>query len=696
MAPDSPSSSGRSDDELRLLRAHVRDLVALLALPLLWREREPADICSSLAGTLRRLVRVELAYVRVECQEDGSVLEARDFAASPALEAAFEPLIEASRDPAAQRTVAIPGGELWTSKIVGELEGDRVLLLVGASREGFPTQVESALLRATMDQATLSIRAARLLGKERAARAQAERHAAQLRGLNEASLAMNSEAPAADILRTVTEKARVLLGAHKAVASLTPSLTQAIKVVSPSEQATTSAGDDAEPWLTAPLVARDGRSLGVIQLFREEEGEHGDGEEAILLQLAQIASVALENARLNAERADLLAREQAARADAEAANRLKDDFLATISHELRTPLNAMLGWVTMLRSGSLPADRRERALETIERNARAQAQLVDDLLDVSRIINGKLKIEVQAVDAGAIVEVTVESIRPSADAKGVALAHSIGPGCGVLADPARLQQIVLNLLTNAVKFTPKGGRVEVTVGRIESSVVIRVTDTGKGISREFLPHVFERFRQFDGSMGRAQGGLGLGLAIVLHLVDLHGGTVDAESEGLGRGATFTVRLPVAVPRALSTASPLYAAGEMAYASELEGLHVLAVDDEEDAREVLRTLLEGSGMRVTTAASTNEALAALIAERPDMLVSDIAMPGQDGFALIAQVRALPSEEGGRTPAVALTAFARAEERTRILRAGFNSHVPKPLEAAELIATLVAMWGSRPRA
>ncbi|RKG99345.1 PAS domain S-box protein [Corallococcus carmarthensis] len=396
------------------------------------------------------------------------------------------------------------------------------------------------------------------------------------------------------------------------------------------------------------------------------------------------------------EREALLARESAARREAEEANQLKDEFLATVSHELRTPLTAILGWVQLLRTGHLPEPRRERALETMERNARAQGQLIEDLLDVSRIVSGKLKLDVEPVDLSSVVQQALESVRPAADARGIQVRATVDTSSSVMGDPHRLQQVVWNLLSNAVKFTPRGGHVRLLVARRDSSVELTVEDTGQGIPEAFLPHVFERFRQADSGTTRKTGGLGLGLSIVRHIVEMHGGTVSAASDGEGRGATFTVRLPLSVTQRRDPAMPPSprppAPGRVPTPPpELGGVRVLVVDDEEDARELLRTLLEDSGAHVVTAGSAEEGLQVVQAERPDVLVSDIGMPGTDGYGFIERVRALPDAQGGRTPAVAITAYARSEDRTRVLRAGFQSHVPKPVEPGELLAVLASLAG-----
>ncbi|MCY1046687.1 PAS domain S-box protein [Corallococcus sp. bb12-1] len=397
------------------------------------------------------------------------------------------------------------------------------------------------------------------------------------------------------------------------------------------------------------------------------------------------------------EREALLARESSARREAEEANQLKDEFLATVSHELRTPLTAILGWVQLLRTGHLPEPRRERALETMERNARAQGQLIEDLLDVSRIVSGKLKLDVEPVNLSTVVQQALDSVRPAADARGVHVQAAVDSSGSVMGDPQRLQQVVWNLLSNAVKFTSRNGHVRLVVERRDSLVELTVEDTGQGIPAGFLPHVFERFRQADSGTTRKTGGLGLGLSIVRHIVEMHGGTVAVASEGEGRGATFTVRLPLSVVQRRdasmppSPRAPVAPGPELGRPAELTGVRVLVVDDEEDARELLRTLLEDSGAHVLTAGSAEEGLQVLQAERPDVLVSDIGMPGTDGYGFIERVRALPADRGGRTPAVAITAYARSEDRSRVLRAGFQSHVPKPVEPVELLAVLESLAG-----
>jgi len=398
------------------------------------------------------------------------------------------------------------------------------------------------------------------------------------------------------------------------------------------------------------------------------------------------ASDITERKRVEEERERLLL-------EAQEANRLKDEFLATVSHELRTPLTAILGWSHLLRGGQLDDEGAVKALETIERNARAQSQLIDDLLDVSRIVTGKLRLEVVPVSPRSFIDPAVDAVRPAAEAKGVRLEKVIDTGVvTVMGDAARLRQVVWNLLTNAVKFTPRGGRVQVRLERVNSRVEIAISDTGAGIDPEFLPHVFERFRQADQRTTRQHGGLGLGLAIVRHLIELHGGSVWADSAGAGTGATFTLTLPVAAVHRREDVEEYVqqASRDVPPANEcperLDGVRVLVVDDEPDARDMLSAGLGHCGAQVTAASSAREALEALAGLKFDVLISDIGMPDVDGYELIRLVRELPPEVGGRTPAVALTAYARAEDRLRALRAGFEMHVSKPVELTELVVVI----------
>jgi signal transduction histidine kinase/ActR/RegA family two-component response regulator len=416
-------------------------------------------------------------------------------------------------------------------------------------------------------------------------------------------------------------------------------------------------------------------------------------------KIDELAKEIRQRKRAEEERAQLLVQEQQARAEAERLNRLKDEFLWTISHELRTPLNAILGWAHILRTSKVDEVRMQRVLETIERNARSQAQLVDDLLDISRIITGKIRLNVQTIAPVLVIEAAMETVRPAADAKHIRLQSVLDPTAGpVLGDSERLQQIVWNLLSNAIRFTPKQGRVQVCLQRINSHIEIIVCDTGQGISPDFLPYVFDRFRQADGSITRSVGGLGLGLAIVRQLVELHGGTVQAESPGEGQGATFTVKLPVIVVGATSTESERVhpaMGGTVRFDSgpQLDGLRLLIVDDDADMRELLAYTLEACGAEVIAVADAAEAMVTLaeFAASIDLLISDIGMPNEDGYTLLRRVRALPAEQGGRIPAVALTAYARTQDRTAALLAGFQSHLAKPVEPAELVAVVANLAG-----
>lgn len=404
-----------------------------------------------------------------------------------------------------------------------------------------------------------------------------------------------------------------------------------------------------------------------------------------------------------AELERLLESERAARAEAEQANRLKDEFLSTLSHELRTPLNAILGYAQLLQMGEDNSEQIQDGLSVIERNGRIQARIIEDLLDMSRIISGKVRLDIHPVQLEEVIEAALETIRPSADAKEIRLQTLIDSKAGpVLGDFARLQQVVWNLLSNAVKFTPKGGRVQVSLERVNSHLEINVCDTGEGISPEFLPYVFDRFRQADGTTSRTHGGLGLGLAIVKHLMELHGGNVRVKSAGQGQGSTFTATLPLQIvhperssetrvhPEALSR-------DRMEPSSfSLEGLRVLVVDDEPDAQELVKRVLQECQANVRTAGSVDEALSLYEEWMPDVVLSDLGMPGKDGYELIKLIRMRPEVKGGKVPAAALTAYARTEDRTRAMLAGYQTHVAKPVDPNELIAVVATLGGKTGRA
>ena len=422
----------------------------------------------------------------------------------------------------------------------------------------------------------------------------------------------------------------------------------------------------------------------------------GEGSRRVAILFKDITA----DKRADREREQLLEAERAARTEAERASNMKDEFLATLSHELRTPLNAILGWSQILRTGGADAADVAEAVDVIERNARAQTQIIEDLLDMSRIISGKIRLDVQEVDLEAVVRAAIETVKPAAEAKNIRVVPVLDPlAHPVSGDPNRLQQVFWNLLSNAVKFSPKGGRVQVLLKRINSHLEVDIIDTGEGIEPQFLPFVFDRFRQADATTTRAHGGLGLGLAIVKQLVELHGGTVRAKSGGKGQGTTFAVMLPVTVLHPDPDPEPVRrhprgdgATVDPAACAKLAGVKVLVVDDEPDARGLVRRLLSDCHAEVSVAGSAAEAMRRLQEDVPDVLVSDIGMPGEDGYALIRRVRDLPDREGGDVPAIALTAYARAEDRVKVLTAGYHMHLAKPVEPAELI-TVVASLASR---
>ncbi|HEY9735205.1 MAG TPA: PAS domain S-box protein [Trichocoleus sp.] len=576
-----------------------------------------------------------------------------------------------------------------------------------------------------------------------------ERHyATQLQGLTSAALLINSALSVEDVVRVITDQAAAIIGAHLAVTSMTVDqnwsqainafylsdkyaqwrdyeedpdgsgiytrvchlnrpmrMTQAELEAHPSWKGFSKAADGHPPMrgcLAAPLVGRDGKNLGLIQLSDKLDGEFTSADESILVQLAQMASVAIENARLYKAEQRARAAAEAAREEAQAANRVKDEFLAVLSHELRSPLNPILGWSTLLQSNKLDEAKTAQALATIQRNAKLQSELIEDLLDVSRILRGKLSLSAVPVRLDAIIRAAMETVRLAAEAKFIHLEAALAPEIGLVSgDSTRLQQVIWNLLSNAVKFTPEGGRVTVRLEQTESKQIeprvprsastredalprrayaqITVTDTGQGIEPEFLPYVFDYFRQADGATTRKFGGLGLGLAIVHHLVELHGGTVEVESPGVGQGATFVVRLPL-MPASTAAGQTVQAPEQ---ALDLQGVKVLVVDDEADSREFAAFLLEQQGAQVTAVASAYEALLALEQVQPDVLLSDIGMPEMDGYMLIRQVRALSSDYIRDLPAIALTAYAGEIDQQQALAAGFQRHISKPIEPEVLV-------------
>jgi signal transduction histidine kinase/CheY-like chemotaxis protein len=436
-------------------------------------------------------------------------------------------------------------------------------------------------------------------------------------------------------------------------------------------------------YVCVPLIAQ-GRAIGTLTFVSAEAGrEYSEADRRFVEDLASRAALAIENARAYDE--------------AHRANRLKDEFLATLSHELRTPLNAILGYTRMLRRGAVAPERQANALQVVERNAVALNQIVEDVLDVSRIVSGKIRLNVQPVGLLPVVQDALATIAPAADAKGVRIETAIDPTAGpVSADPDRLHQVMWNLLSNAVKFTPLGGRVHVAVDRIDTHVDLVVQDSGIGIAPEFLPHVFERFRQADSRFTRTHNGLGLGLAITRHLVELHGGTINASSDGEGKGARFRIRLPAATPQSeiVSESRPPARApldGSSPPLASLSGLHVMAIDDEPDALELISELLASAGAQVTRATSAAVALALLDHHRPDVIVTDVGMPEMDGHQFVARLRQMRDPQVRDVPVAALTGYARSEDRLRSLQSGAQLHLSKPVDPAALVAAVRALAG-----
>jgi PAS domain S-box-containing protein len=438
-------------------------------------------------------------------------------------------------------------------------------------------------------------------------------------------------------------------------------------------------------------VRQDGSRFfasGVLMVLRGREGRPRG-----LLKILRDTTLQKQSEQ---ELQSLLRREKLAREQFEVANRVKDEFLATISHELRTPLNAILGWVVMLRGGSLTKEKAAQALETIERAARSQNKLIEDLLDASRILMDKLRIEFRPLDPQAVIEATLEAVRPAAEMKKIRLEAYFEPEIGIIySDADRLAQIVWNVVGNSIKFTPQGGQIKLNLKRLDSHLELVVSDTGIGIEADFLPLIFDRLRQADSSSTRTQGGLGLGLSIVRHIIELHGGIIRAESPGRGQGTTFRIQLPLIPPGVIDTTTQTIVHAEEGISKEwiprLDGVRVLVVDDEADAREIIVTLLNETGAEVKAVGGADEALSVFAKWQADVLISDIAMPGKDGYALIKEIRARESGSDGPFPAVALTAYARDKDRLRALAAGFQAHVAKPLEPAELLTVVASLVG-----
>ncbi|MDZ8055472.1 MAG: ATP-binding protein [Aulosira sp. ZfuVER01] len=553
---------------------------------------------------------------------------------------------------------------------------------------------------------------------------QAQQHTYRLQRLAEISLTINSTLSLKERLQLLTEQSRETIGAHQSATSITidENSAQAIHAVSLSNKYAHQQNYQHKPdsavvsqlicrlqgsirmsqaeleshpiwsgfakefcqslpmrgWLAAPLIHANGKKIGLIQLSDKYEGEFTEDDETILVQLTQMASLAINNAHLYEE--------------SQRANRVKDEFLAMLSHELRSPLNAILGWAQVLRSGKLNQDITMRALETIERNAKLQTQLIEDLLDVSRILRGNISLNAFPINPALPISAAIETMRLAAEAKSIQIVPVIESNIGTISgDSNRLQQIVWNLLSNAIKFTSPGGRVEIRLTAVDSQAQIQVSDTGKGISSEFLPYVFDYFRQADASISRNYGGLGLGLAIVRHLVEVHGGTVAAESLGEGQGATFTVKFPLLKQQPVKNQINK----SLNSLPNINGVKVLVVDDDVDARDFLVFILEQHGAIALASASATEALERLEHFQPHILLSDIGMPGEDGYNFIRRVRVIESPGIKQIPAIALTAYASNEDCNQALKAGFQRHIPKPVDPAELITIIANLNASYER-
>jgi PAS domain S-box-containing protein len=565
----------------------------------------------------------------------------------------------------------------------------------------------------------------------------------RLQGLTAAALVINSALSVEELLQTITYQAAAIVGTHQSVISVTNNYNWSVAIdfvylsdkysqwrdyekpndrlsfyqcvchlnrsmrMNQAELKTHPCwekfGKEADKYppmrdfLAAPLVKRDGQNIGLIQLSDKYEGEFTETDEWILVQLAQMASIAIENARLYEAEQQARSIAETAREEAQAANNIKDEFLAVLSHELRSPLNPILGWTHLIQKGKLNPAQQVEALKTIERNANLQLQLIEDLLDISRIMQGKLSLTPTSVNLNFVISAALETVRLAAEAKNIQISLDLanefsveqkaGSIPAVSGDAARLQQVVWNLLTNAVKFTPRGGRVTIELRQLDSLAQIRVVDTGKGIQPQFLPYVFEYFRQEDGSTTRKFGGLGLGLAIVRQIVEMHGGKVWADSKGENQGATFTVQLPLNLETRSS--QPEILCKSSMKEAPLSNLQILLVDDDMDTREFEGFLLEHNGASVTAVASGVEALQALDCFVPDIIVSDVGMAEMDGYMLIQQIRSLPSNRGGLIPAIALTAYAGEFDRQKALQVGFQKHLTKPLDPQTLIEAIAAL-------
>lgn len=690
MKPTKPVASNETHESTRL-RSSLRDFVTLSALPGNWVGRSMEDAAEDLADALLRTLALRALYVRVPAGNAAEGFEivrpdgkAAGIAPDEARSMADQALAGAG---AAMAGATDPGGgstiRLYATRFGAH---GSAALVAAAERAQFPTEEERLLLGMAANQLDVALQGRREDETRRMLLAQAQLLAAIVESSGDAIVAKTLHG----VITYWNPTAEKVFG-YSSAEIVGKSITMLIppELLHEEEMILSKLrrGEGIAHYETV-RVRKDGTRLNIsltVSPIRDLEGN--------VVGASKIARDITERKRIEAEREEALDRERAARTEAERVSRLRDDFLATVSHELRTPLNGILGWTQLLRRKPQDNSTHREALEAIERGARAQARIIDDLLDVSRVISGKLRLDVQTVELLPLVESAIDTVRPAADAKEIRIERVLDPAAGpIKGDPARLQQILWNLLSNAVKFTPKGGKVQVHLERVNSHLEISVTDTGRGISPEFLPHVFDRFSQADSSITRRHGGLGLGLAVVKHLVELHGGRVWARSPGEGLGASFHVQMPVLAVQhdsigRMHPAAPSGVRDGICGDVSLEGVHVLVVDDDPDACAVLRRVLIECHAEVDVATSAREALQKLQNMEASVIVSDIGMPDTDGYEFIREARS----RGIRTPAVAVTAFARAEDRIRAIQAGYNMHVAKPLEPQELIAVIAALCG-----
>lgn len=684
--------------------SRLRDLTALLALPALWKGRDRDAILSGLVDVLSSLLRLDLTYVGPDQPETLDTARAQHRMHDPnhIAESLVSLAIEGDD---IVRTVTLPDvGDMRVTRFELPVDDRRWGVLVGSGRNTFPTETERFLLRAAINQTTVALQTAALVRITEM--------------LNRVGATVAGELDREKIVQTVTDVATDLTtaafgaffynvvdarsGESYLLYTLSGASRDAFKNF-PHPRATALFGptfrgeavvrsDDVtrdsrygqnppfhgmpaghlpvRSYLAVPVKSRDGSVLGGLFFGHPDVGVFTNAHERLVTGIASWASVALENARLYEQ-----ARE---------ANRAKDEFLAVLSHELRTPLNAISGWAHMLRDGHVTGKMAQHAITVIERNVRRQAQLVEDLLDVSRIVSGKLRLEISRVDLATVIASAIDAVRPLAAEKTIQIDFGAEPEVGpVNGDPSRVEQIIWNLLTNAVKFTNKGGRIDVNLRCVNGSAEIVVRDNGQGIAPDVLAQIFDRFWQADGGSARKHGGLGLGLALVRALTEAHGGTVQASSEGLGAGATFSVRLPMQEP---VEDHPGRRRPPAMRAVRIDHVRALIVEDDPDARELLALTIKAAGAIAIVAGSVREALRLFEQEHPDILIADIGMPQQDGFDLIRQIRALPVEAARQTPAIALTAYASVKDREDVRRAGFDAHVSKPFEPDQLIAAI----------